>query len=159
MSLRNLIVAVVAAGSLEAAISYISIGAGMFDISRAHPQTQIQLEYRSGYRFWVAGMPFAGVMSTMRGSAYLFGGVAADLVMGGCISFIPSFAVGLYTKGGGKNLYYPLEFRSAIEGCYIFKNKMRLGLQFSHISNANLGHHNPGEESLILMLSVPLQRG
>lgn len=143
---------------LSAAIPLLNFGVGMFDISRAHPHMQYQVEYRFGYRWYGVGMPFAGLMMTARGSGYLYGGLAADLVKCGKLSFMPSFAIGLYNKGGGKNLYYPVQFRSAVECAYIFKNQMRLGLQFSHISNANLGHHNPGEESLVISLSLPLSK-
>ena len=142
---------------LEAACPLINVGLGLFDVSRAHPHAQFQCEYRFGYRYKGIGMPFVGVMATSKGSSYFFGGIAADLVTAKKLSVMPSFAIGIYNKGGGKNLYYPLEFRSSLECAYIFTNQSRLGIQFSHISNANLGRHNPGEESVVLSYSYPLR--
>jgi len=33
---------------------------------------------------------------------------------------------------------------------------MRLGIAFDHVSNAGLTKRNPGEENLLLMVSVPI---
>ncbi len=67
-----------------------------------------------------------------------------------------TIAAGLYAKGGGKNLHYPLEFRSSIECAYIFDDESRLGLQLSHISNASIARRNPGVESIVVIYSFPL---
>lgn len=158
MKLKTLFCLFLPASLVSGAIPLVNVGVGMFDISRAHPHMQYQLEYRFGYRLKGIGMPFAGIMMTGKGSGYVYGGMGADLITCKRLSFMPSFAVGLYNRGGGKNLYYPLEFRTAIECAYIFCNQARIGLQFSHISNADLGRHNPGEESLVVSLSLPLQQ-
>ena len=67
----------------------------------------------------------------------------------------PNFAVGVYGNGDGKDLGYAVEFRSGVELAYRFDNYARLGLSFTHISNAGLDERNPGVESLVVMYSIP----
>ena len=62
------------------------------------------------------------------------------------INFSPSFGVGYYNNGSGKNLGNDVQFRTTIEFNYKFKNNNRIGLSLGHISNANLGDKNPGAE-------------
>jgi hypothetical protein len=97
-------------------------------------------------------------MGTEKGTLYVCGGLGWDIFLGKHFVLTPSFAPGLYSKGGGKSLHYPLEFRSSIELAYIFKDKARAGAQFYHISNASLGHKNPGTECLIFFYSFPIRR-
>ncbi len=134
----------------------LSFGVGMFNIFRIHPHPQFQVEYRSSYRFWKVCLPLAGFLITSKGSTYLFGGFAIDLRIGDNLAITPSIAAGLYAKGGGKNLHYPLEFRSSIECAYVFQNQSRFGIQLSHISNASLSSRNPGVESIMCTYSLPL---
>ena len=67
----------------------------------------------------------------------------------------PSFGAGIYNDGSGKKLGNDLQFRTAFELSYELKNKNRIGISFSHISNANLGDKNPGVEILSLSYHIP----
>ena len=49
-----------------------------------------------------------------------------------------------------KKLGNTIEFRTTFEISYQLKNKNRIGISFSHISNANIGQKNPGVEVLSL---------
>ena len=135
----------------------LSLGGGMFNIFRAHPYGQFQIEYRFGYRFCHVLLPIAGFLTTSRGSSYLYGGFAVDIPLGKRIALTAGLAAGVYAKGAGKDLHYPIEFRSYIEGAYVFENHSRIGLQLSHISNASLSRRNPGVESIMLNYSFPLK--
>ena len=73
------------------------------------------------------------------------------------ILFTPSFGLGYYDNGSGKNLGNDLQFRTTIEFSYELNNENRIGLSFGHISNANLGDKNPGVEILSLTYQVPYQ--
>ena len=55
----------------------------------------------------------------------------------------------------GKKLGNDLQFRTALEVSYELKNKNRIGISFSHISNANLGNKNPGVEILSFSYQIP----
>ncbi len=69
----------------------------------------------------------------------------------------PSFGGGFYADGSGKKLGHEIEFRSQIELAYRFDNRSRLGVAFSHISNASIGgDKNPGVEVLNIYYALPL---
>lgn len=143
---------------------YLSFGAGAFDILRDKHRTfeaEVECKFRS-----VASpidilhiRPLLGLMATAKGAFYIYGGVNFDLIF--CNSFIiaPGFAAGYYNHGSGKNLGFPLEFRSGVECAWQFCDLTRLGIHFYHISNASIGHKNPGEESLVLFYDIPLVKG
>lgn len=103
--------------------------------------------------------PLLGAMATAKGTFYGYLGINFDLLFCEHIHFAPGFAAGYFTPGHGKNLGYPLEFRSGIELGWQFSDRSRLGIHFYHLSNASLGHRNPGEESLILFYDVPIVKG
>ncbi|WP_157879134.1 acyloxyacyl hydrolase [Pararhodospirillum photometricum] len=69
---------------------------------------------------------------------------------------MPNTALGYYQRGGGRDLGYPLEFRSGLEIGWRFDGGMRAGVAMHHLSNANIGDRNPGVEELSLNLSIPL---
>lgn len=135
-----------------------TFGAGRFDVTRKHPMNSYQFEYRS-WRQWLPNLrPMAGIMWSQKGSVYVYGGIGLDIyLIKQKIVLTPSFAPGIYFKGGGKNLHYPLEFRSSIDLAYVFDNKGRFGAQFFHLSHAGLGGKNPGTEVLLFYFAVPLR--
>lgn len=134
----------------------LSTGIGLFEFHREkHRAAQVSIEYRWGFDYKVY-RPLVGLFMTSNGSLYGYGGIALDLFFNPHWYLAPSFAAGLYYKGGGKDLGYPLEFRSAIEIGYRFENHSSISAQVYHISNASLGWKNPGEESFVLIYSLPV---
>ncbi|MEX0961840.1 MAG: acyloxyacyl hydrolase [Simkaniaceae bacterium] len=135
-------------------------GGGIFDVTRKHPKMQYQIEYRSSYdiyeRDFLFIRPLIGMMGTEKGALYGYGGICFDIFLGKYLVFSPSFAPGLYYDGKGKRLGFPLQFRSSAELSLRFPNKMRLGAQFYHISNGSVGWKNPGTESLVFILGIPI---
>jgi len=135
----------------------LTVSGGIFDIKReSHRTAQVYLEYKPNCNFRKI-RPFVGSMVTFKGSFYLYGGLALELFFNKNLFLIPNLAMGYYNKGSGKNLGYPLEFRSGIEFGWDFRS-YRLSLIGFHISNAHLGRHNPGEESVALNLSIPFKK-
>lgn len=138
----------------------LSLGVGVFNIVRNQKAANFQLEYRSDYPLYRNQMifirPLLGVMATATGSGYFYGGLAFDFFFTKQIVFTPSFAPGIYIKGGGMELGFPLEYRSSVELAWRFRNKSRLGAMFYHISNASLGFRNPGTECLVFFYAFPL---
>ncbi|QVL56918.1 MAG: acyloxyacyl hydrolase [Simkaniaceae bacterium] len=138
----------------------LNIGIGVFNIVRNKKALNFQIEYRSDFPFYRNSMlffrPLIGVMGTDKGSGYIYTGIAFDIFFTERVVFTPSFAPGIYIKGGGMELGFPLEYRSSAELSYRFKNKSRLGGMFYHISNASLGFRNPGTECLVFFYSIPL---
>lgn len=134
----------------------LSIGAGTFDTLRpGRRMAQFQVEYLWS-ACWHNVRPMASAFVTHQGSLYFCFGAAYEIFLGSHLVLTPSFAPGLYLKNKGKELGFPLEFRSSIALSYQRDNCDRIGLQFYHISNASLGFKNPGEESLILYYSFAL---
>ena len=134
---------------------YLRAGMGALEVFRGSGRSfEGDLEFRPGWKLWVLQPTIGGIVT---GDSALYGyvGVSADLFLSDNVLLRPSVAAGLYDRGNGFDLGNTLEFRSAIELAWQFENRLRLGVEFAHISNANLAEHNPGEESLLLTVSVP----
>ncbi len=155
------------AASLSAGPRYdqVSFYSGVFDLMRERHRT---FEFGVEYKFFpswgsplhfMAFRPLLGVMANALKSTYLYGGIDFDLFASDHFVITPGFAAGWYSAGDGKNLGYPLEFRSCLETAWQFNDQGRLGVMFYHISNAGLGSRNPGEESLVLFYDIPIKRG
>ena len=145
---------------------FFSFGIGTYDLLREKHRTfEAELEYKFHLKCLKSPnkhlefLPLVGLMATARGSVYGYLGINFDLLFFNHLLFSPGFAAGYYTPGKGKNLGYPLEFRSGIELAWQFSDWYRLGVHFYHISNASIGSRNPGEESLLLFYDIPLIKG
>jgi lipid A 3-O-deacylase len=120
---------------------------------------EFRLEYRFGTSLWSPTewfqlRPFVGGAATGDGMLYGVGGLLLDMQFGNFV-FTPSFGAGLWSRGSGKDLGYPVEFRTMFEAGYRFENDARVTVGFSHMSNANLDGHNPGANSLMLYFHMP----
>jgi len=114
----------------------------------------VRLEARLPYKLWRL-TPITGVEVTQRGAFYGYGGFMLDVYFGDHITISPNAALGFYSEGDGRDLGYPLEFRSGLEAAYQFDDGSRLGVAYHHISNAELGDRNPGIENLTVNYSMP----
>ena len=103
--------------------------------------------------------PLVGVMTSLQGSFYAYLGLNFDLLFMDHLLFAPGFAAGYFSKGHGRNLGYPIEFRSGVELAWQFEDQRRFGIHFYHLSNASIGKRNPGEESLVLFYDIPIVKG
>ena len=133
----------------------IALGVGDFDFDHRQPSPELRGEYRFSQGFFFI-KPIIGAFGTGRHSVYAYGGLRADLIFLDHYVLEPNAAVGYYSKGDGKNLGSPVEFKSGLELAYRFDTAARLGIAFDHISNAGLTRTNPGTEQLLVMLSWPL---
>ncbi len=132
----------------------LQLGAGGYDILHNYTAAMFRGEVRFGPRLWVL-TPLIGAEVTTDGGLYGYGGFALDLHLGDHWVLTPNEAVGVWTRGDGKNLGSTIEFRSGGEFDYRFSDESRLGFSFHHISNAGIGKHNPGEEEALVLYSVP----
>jgi hypothetical protein len=136
--------------------SFISLGAGAFDVLHDGPAGELRGEFRSGHKLLGFLKPFVGVSATTDGAVYGYGGFGVDLYFGQRWVLTPNAAVGAFGHGDGKDLGSTVEFRTGAELAYRFDDRSRLGLDFHHTSNAGIGSRNPGAETLMLMYSIPL---
>ncbi len=93
--------------------------------------------------------PITGVFITANNAFYMYTGVQAEYQFGS-LAITPSFAPGYYNAGNGKDLGYPLEFKTEIQMSYDLSDTTHLGMSYNHISNASLGDKNPGANSYVL---------
>ena len=90
--------------------------------------------------------PITGGFLTENNAFYLYTGVQSEFDLG-LIKITPSFAPGYYNYGDGKDLGYPLEFKSEVQMSLNLSKNTELGISYNHISNASLGKKNPGANS------------
>ncbi len=151
------------------------IGLGIFDIkfdgSEKNQAVDFRYEYRSDQTLFDIGpqednffflKPFFGVEYTNDSASYFLTGIYFEDNLGELFEgkkskfyFTPSFGAGIYNDGSGKKLGNDLQFRTSFEVSYELNNKNRIGVSFSHISNANLGDKNPGVEILSFSYHIP----
>jgi lipid A 3-O-deacylase len=142
----------------------VSLGLGATDIFKHQTRTagELRLDYRSGlsllpiFEQWVKIKPWAGFETTTRQSVWGGGGVVAEIPLGPHFVLTPSFGIGVYGQGNGKNLGSPLEFRSTFEAGYVFDNQSRLVASISHMSNGGVTKHNPGTEAILINYQIPV---
>ena len=142
-----------------------------FDGSEKNQAADFRYEYRSDKSVLDIGpeednffflKPFFGVEFTNDSASYFLTGIYLEDNLGELFEgkeskffFTPSFGAGFYDDGSGKKLGNTLQFRTSFEVSYELKNKNRIGISFSHISNANLGDKNPGVEILSFSYHIP----
>jgi lipid A 3-O-deacylase len=142
--------------------SRIAIGGGAFDVvPHINPSTSKTTglalsEYRFGDSVWILA-PFVGAFGTGQGGFYGYGGVGFDINFGERFIVTPSTAVGYFQHGRGIDLGSNCEFRTGAEFAYRFDNLSRLGVGMYHISNADIGKHDPGAEFVTLVLTMPFR--
>ena len=124
---------------------------GMFDWSD-HKQASglIGLQHQNDELFIEADhgkfSPITGAFITSKNAFYLYTGIQAEYQLGSLI-ITPSFAPGYYGAGNGKDLGYPLEFKTEVQMSFDVSDSTHLGMSYNHISNASLGEKNPGANS------------
>jgi len=129
----------------------LNIFTGMFDFSddtQASGILGLQHQNEELYRKSFLGnlSPITGGFLTSKNAFYLYSGVQAEYDLG-FLTITPSFAPGYYNYGDGKDLGYPLEFKSEIQMTFNLSDSTHLGMSYNHISNASLGSKNPGANS------------
>ena len=90
--------------------------------------------------------PITGAFITANNAFYIYTGVQAEYQLGSFV-ITPSFAPGYYGEGNGKDLGYPIEFKTEVQMSFDLSDTTHLGMSYNHISNASLGNKNPGANS------------
>jgi hypothetical protein len=139
----------------------IALGVGAFDItpSTHHKDAATAGEFRGEYRFpdtFSIVAPFVGASVTTDGAAYGYFGLGLDINFGPNWVLTPNAAAGVFERGSGTKLGSWWEFRTGAELAYRFADLSRLGVAVHHTSNAGLTKINPGEQSVLLIYSLPM---
>jgi lipid A 3-O-deacylase len=136
---------------------FLTIGTGWYDFNDNKDAVDFRVEYRSDLKLLGFIKPWAGIEFTSDRAVYGVAGIHTDIFFGRRIVLTPSFGVGAYADGDGKDLGNTIEFRSQIELGYRFDDWSRLSLAVSHISNASLGDNNPGTEIATIYYHIPIR--
>ena len=136
---------------LETKNKELNFYSGMFDFSDDGKRSvllglQHQNEELFRESFLGTLSPITGGMITADNAVYLYTGIQAEYDIGS-LKLTPSFAPGYYNEGEGKDLGYPLEFKSEVQLSFNLSENSLLGMSYNHISNASLGNKNPGANS------------
>ena len=128
----------------------------MFDFSDVKKKaTLIGLQHQNDELFRESFLgklsPITGGFLTESNDFYLYSGVQAEYDLG-FLTITPSFAPGYYNYGDGKDLGYPLEFKTEVQISLNLSDSTHLGMSYNHISNASLGTKNPGANSYMFNL-------
>ncbi|MCB1651435.1 MAG: acyloxyacyl hydrolase [Alphaproteobacteria bacterium] len=135
----------------------LKLAIGYYDVLDDQDGIDLRLEYQPSSVVFIDNLhPWAGLELTSHGSIWAGGGLAYDWNFEPDWTLTPSLGIGLYNKGGSDvDLDYPIEFRSQLALSYEYDTEKKVGLALSHLSNANLGHSNPGTEVISLYWSFP----
>ena len=132
----------------------INLYSGMFDFSDTTQAAGIiGLQHQNDDLFRESFLgkisPITGGFVTEKSAFYLYTGAQAEYDIG-FFKFTPSFAPGYYNYGDGKDLGYPLEFKTEIQVSLDLSKSTEFGMSYNHISNASLGTKNPGANSYMI---------
>ena len=134
----------------------INIYGGVFDFSDDKQRatlTGMQHQnddlYRKGFLGKIS--PITGGFLTENNAFYLYSGIQSEYELG-FVTVTPSFAPGYYNYGDGKDLGYPLEFKTEVQVSFDLSKSIQMGMSYNHISNASLGTKNPGANSYMFNL-------
>ena len=149
-------VLVAAPARADSAMS-VAMATGQYGMRKEIPHSlEFGLEVRPPWT-WGPLRPIAGVLGSGSG-ALVYSGIALGIDLPARLQLTPSFAPALALAGADRDLGFPLEFRSSLELSVATGDRVRLGLAFSHISNAKLGDRNPGVEVLALTVAISAPR-
>lgn len=136
--------------------AYIQPFIGAMDLGQPQQDSQYGVQYLPGQHWTRFNLqPHWGVLRTRHGSHLLYTGVSrysAFSAQDEGFALVVEFGPALYLHGGGDDtdLGFPLQFRTSAGLVYEFADATRVGLNFSHFSNASLAEQNPGTEMLTL---------
>lgn len=101
--------------------------------------------------------PALGFISAENDASYSFLGVRRDFELSEHWLLTGSFDAGYFEERGELELGLEFEFRSGLELAYRFDNQHRVGVALFHLSNGGFGDRNPGTESAVINITIPLK--
>jgi hypothetical protein len=137
---------------------YLALSGGIYSCLDLWASTGfVNLQFLPGKKLWVL-QPQVGALVSFTGACMVYGGLTLPARPVKWLVIQTGAAAGYYESGKGIRLRFPLEFRLSLSLLYMFRNYAQLGMEFAHISNANLSPPNPGTESISLIFQFPLRK-
>jgi hypothetical protein len=131
---------------------------GVFDDSPKNAN-RLGIEYRSAKRLtkWNI-IPAYGYSWSVNGSKYLYSDLKHDWQFKNRLILTLSMGTGLFDNNKNIDLGHTLEFRTGLELTYKLNKNYRIGLSAYHLSNSRISNRNPGTESIVLSILIPLKK-
>jgi hypothetical protein len=135
----------------------LMVGAGVFDLDSDHKRLfQADASYRFGWGFFGGDGAFRGLKPIIGGMVNDEGGFMGYAGLAAPFQFDnrrweiqPWAAVGGYHRGNGIDLGGTFQFNLGLGISYAVRDNGRLGVAWTHISNADIHSLNPGVNSVI----------
>lgn len=162
----GMIAALVSGGPAAAQESdVLLLGLGIYDFTDYDDEAvEARIEYRSAFTPIDKGpvlsriRPLVGAMANNDGGAFVYGGLYGDFRLGDRLIVQPAVGAGAYNEGNSRDLGGVFQFHLGFTAAIRLDNDMQLGVTFAHISNASLHDSNPGVDSLLVTLGIPIGR-
>lgn len=138
-------------------VDRVSVGLGYYGVFDNDEAVDFRVDYRPGTSMIWELRPWMGLEVTSDAAVWAGAGFLYDFYLGNNWVLTPSLGAGLYADGNGQDLGSAIEFRSTLEMGYQFENTSRVTAGISHMSNADIGDHNPGTEILSLNYHMPVE--
>jgi len=132
---------------------YLDLAGGLFDPFDGDDALAGNLELRFGRKFHFVG-PVIGLLANTDDAFFGYGGIHADFAIGR-FAIDLSWGAGGYERGDSRYLGGVFQFIENLTIAYSFKDGLRAGVRYQHISNADLHKSNPGNDSLFLSIAFP----
>lgn len=136
---------------------YLGFAIAKYDVIDEKQAAEVKLEYSFGEPIIGPFKPILVSELTEDSSFYAAAGLYLDYVPHKNIYIKPSWTIGVYEEGQGKDLGDGAIIRSQLELGYQFDSLHRLGIAFSHASNAMQDKNNTGTEVLSLYFHMPTE--
>ena len=136
--------------------AFINANVGRIGILDNDNETRFGLEYRFVPITVLDIVPSIGGIIGSDGAKYVYVEARHDFYLTDSWILIPSFGPGLFFGHDKIELGNRVEFRSGLELAYGFQNNYRVGVAIYHLSNGGISSINPGTESIIMSLSIPI---
>ena len=134
----------------------IAIAAGEFDEKTADSRRELYFRYDLNHRIGPFGNS-VGLSMADGGEIWIGYGQTWLWQPAGSRFYTELHAMpGLLIDNGGIDLGGPIEFRSGIELGYEARNGWRYALSYDHRSNADIYRRNPGVETYMFRVSIPI---
>lgn len=134
----------------------VTAAAGIFDVRSHNPQSfEGRISYRSGWGLWGSDdgafrglKPMIGAMFATNDAVFGYAGLAVPFQWGR-FEIEPSAGMGAYHRGNAIDLGGTFEFHLGFATSYAITDRIRIGAELTHISNANTHRINPGLNSVL----------
>lgn len=151
--------------------AHLAVSTGVFDVTEQKAvSAEGSLQYYSGYRLFahrfLSGFkgfgPMLGLMANSDGAVFGYGAAYTPIALSERVELLPSAGLGGYAQGHSKDLGGVFEFHLGVGLFYQLSDHTGLprgtlvGVTYAHISNAFIHSRNPGANSLLGSISVPL---